>query len=159
MASELEYTNSIYKLCVDGFCSNLISYCDSNGIENPLEKLSEKKEKKETKDLSPQLKKIFRDIAKQTHTDISKNDKTRSTLEKAVEAKKTSNATKLLSIAKDLKIDTNSLDYKSIKIIESSIVKMEKEIESIKNSYPWLWYHSNTLTKEKIIVSFIESQV
>lgn len=159
MASELEYTTTIHNLCIDGFCSKLTHYCDSNGLKNPLNKLSEKKEKKETKSLPPQLKKIFRDIAKQTHTDISKNEKTRATLEKAVEAKKSSDASGLLSIAGDLKINTNSLDYKSIETIESSIVKMEKEIHSIKNSYPWIWYHSNLDNKDKIIVSFIESQV
>lgn len=159
LKGDLEYTKSIYQVSVNGFCLAINNYCEQKSLDNPLDKISKKIKEDKKKDFSPKLKGLFREIAKKTHTDLSKNESTRSTLESAVEAKKEKDASSLLSIANDLKISTNSLDYKSIEIIESSIKNMEDDINSMKQSYPWVWYHSEKYVKENIIVSFVESQV
>lgn len=159
LKGDLKYTKSIYEVSVNGFCLAVTNYCLDNSLDNPLDKISKKNEEDKKKELSPKLKNLFREIAKKTHTDLTKNDATRSTLESAVEAKKEKDASSLLSIANDLKIPTNSLDYKSIEIIESSIDNMQDNINSMKQSYPWVWYHSENSSKQNIIVSFVQSEV
>jgi hypothetical protein len=159
LRDELSYIQSVYDVAVSDFCSAVCIYCERSKVNNPLLQENPKEKDEGTKNLTPQIKKLFREIAKKTHTDISKSENTREVLEDAVQAKKESKSSNILSIAHELKIDTSNLDYKSIELVESSIKKQEKDISDITNSYPWAWYHAPKNRKDNIIQEFVSSRV
>ena len=159
LKDELSHVQSVYDIAVSDFCLAVSLYCEYSKISNPLLKEAPKEKDETNKDLTPQIKKLFREIAKRTHTDISKSDNTREVLEDAVKAKKESKSSNILSIAHELRIDTSNLDYKSIELVESSIKKQEEDITNITNSYPWVWYHAPSNRKDNIIKEFVSSRV
>lgn len=159
LKDELSYLNSVYDIAVQDFCLAVSKYCEETDIINPLLRETPKEKDEEVKNLTPEIKKLFREIAKKTHTDISKSEDTRETLEDAVKAKKESKSSNILSIAHELKIDTSNLDYKSIELVESSIKNQERDINNITNSYPWAWYHASKNRKDNIIREFVSSRV
>lgn len=159
LKEELDFIRGVYDLCVTNFCAAVSSFCDESGVKNPLLDIGASETKKENEILDDELKCLFRQIAKKTHTDITKSEDSRPILEEAVKAKKENKSSNLLSIAHNLKLDTSSLSYKSISVIESSITELEKEINTITKSYPWLWYHASENRKINIIQEFIDSKV
>ena len=159
LKDELCFIQSIYEVSVDGFCVAVSEFCLNNNLTNPLLSLADRKEEKDTEELTPQIKKLFREIAKKTHSDSTGSEDSRPILEDAVKAKKENKSSSILSIANKLKLDTSSLDYKSIDLIEASIKKLEQEIYNITNSYPWLWHHAISSRKNNIIEEFVLSKV
>lgn len=159
LKDELLFIRNIYDISVEGFCVAVSEFCSINDLINPLLSISDEEEKKDTQELTPQIKKLFRDIAKKTHSDATGSEESRPMLEDAVKAKKENKSSNILSIANELKLDTSSLDYKSIELIEQSIKKLEKEIYNITHSYPWLWHHATSNRKNKIIQEFVLSKV
>jgi hypothetical protein len=155
---ELSLCKEIYEQSVPLFCSAVHEYCSKNNLKDPFQNL--KKEESQKKEPLPKnLKSIFRKIATQTHTDITKDDSTRGLLEEAVQAKKENKSYDLISIAKKLKIDTSDIDYKSIRHLEQSISDAEKEVNSIHCSYPWVWFYSDSIKKTSIIKLFVSIKV
>ena len=158
--SELSEVNSIYEESVPIFCSEVVDYCDKNNLENPLEKLKKEKVDKKKPEVAPEFKSLYRKIAIETHPDkVSNSDKKLDAYQEATEAKKENKIDKLISIAKDLKIDLNEMKFSDIKSIESSIIKTETAIFAIRNSYVWLWAFSNTRNRLNIIVRFVINNV
>lgn len=157
---ELSEVNSIYEESVPIFCSEVCDYCSRNDLQNPLEKLKEDKEKKGEPEVAPEFKSLYRKIAIETHPDkVANNDKKLDAYQEATEAKKENKIDKLVSIAKDLKIDLNKMKFSDIKFIEASIIKTEKTISDIRNSYVWLWAFSSKKERGDIIVKFILNNV
>lgn len=157
---ELSEVNSIYEESVPIFCSEVCYYCNENNLENPLEKLKENKEDNNKPDVAPEFKSLYRKIAIETHPDkVANSDKKLDAYQEATEAKKENKIDKLVSIAKDLKIDLNEMKFSDIKFIESSIIKTEKTISDIRNSYVWLWAFSSKKERGDIIVKFILNNV
>jgi len=159
LKEELNFIKGIYEVCVNDFCLTVSSFCDENNLRNPLLDIKPKDEKSNCPVLDNELKSLFREIAKKTHSDLTGSENSRPILEDAVKAKKENKSSDLLSIAHSLSIDTSSLTYKSIEAIESSISELEKEIYNITNSYPWTWYHASEIRKIKIIQEFVYSKV
>lgn len=159
LKEELNFIKGVYEVCVNDFCRAVSDFCAQNDTHNPLLDLEPKDNERENPILDNELKSLFREIAKKTHSDLTKNEDSRPILEEAVKAKKENKSSDLLSIAHDLSIDTSSLTYKSIEAIESSISDLEKEMSNITNSYPWIWYHASDNRKIKIIQDFIDSKV
>jgi hypothetical protein len=155
---ELSLCKEIYDKAALSFCSSVNEYCIKNNLEDPFKNIDKEQEvKKES--LPKNLKAIFRKIATKTHTDITKDDSTRSLLEEAVQAKKENKSHDLISIARKLKIDTSNMDYESIRHLEQSIQDAEKDINSMHNSYPWLWFYSDSSKKTSIIKIFVSIKV
>jgi len=154
LSEELKSTNKTYGLITPEFESAFNLFCSSNNLENPLDK-EIKKKPKEKKSIPEDLKSLYREIAIKTHPDKTSNDDSGEILIKASIAKKDNNTTELMSIAKDLKIDTSKIDFESIEAIEENIKKIEKEIELKTNSFPWVWFFSGK--KEKFLKMFYYS--
>ena len=154
---ELEETELIYKDAVSKFCIALDNFCLSKKIDNPLNKIIKKEEVKQ--EVSSEFKTLFRKIATATHPDKISNEKGRSKLQKAVEAKKTNKTIHLINIASELKIKTNDLSFDSIEELEQNIKDTEEEINSMHNSYPWIWHYAPSSNKNKILSLFISSHV
>ena len=157
---ELSEVNDIYEESIPIFCSEVFDYCSKNNLENPLEKLKKEKVDKDNPEVPPEFKSLYRKIAIETHPDkVSNDDKKLDAYQEATEAKKENKIDKLISIAKDLKIDLNEMKFSDIKSIESSIIKTETAISTIRNSYVWLWAFSNTRDRLNIIVRFVINNV
>jgi hypothetical protein len=158
--NELSEVNSIYEKSVPLFCSEVCDYCAKNSIENPLEKLKKETKEKNNPEVEPEFKSLYRKIAIETHPDkVANNEKKLDTYKEATEAKKQNKIDKLVSIAKDLKINLNKMKFSDIKRIEESIIKTEKTISDIRNSYVWLWVFSSKKERKDIIVKFILNNV
>lgn len=175
LRKELSEAHEIYELAVKGFCVHVASFCHDNDIPNPLDSFSQKKStpspseetsaliveslsEEEKKQLPPSFKKVFRSIALQTHPDKTATEDGRELYEQAVSAQKENQVDELVSIAQELRIDISHLRYSEIKIIEDQIEKTKKEINSLRETYPWQWHYAPTNKKEKIIRLFCEAQ-
>ena len=77
----------------------------------------------------------------------------------ASKAKKNNEVDKLISIAKDLKIDISDLNYSDIRSIEQSISDTEDKINKMRSSYPWIWFFSTVKKREDIISRFVLNKV
>ena len=167
---ELKASQSIYNESVPGFCEAVDLFCADRKCENPLTQALKGKSSpiegsveayiadtltdKQKEELPAQFRKVFRSIVMETHPDQSPKIDTIDTYQKAVEAKKDNKVGELIALTQDLKIDLSHLSYPAITEIESQITKMEEDISSLHNSYPWVWYYSNTLHRLKIIERF-----
>jgi hypothetical protein len=156
--NELLEVNDIYEQSISPFCMEVSCYCKENNIENPLDKLKTKKEE-EKKTIPPQFKSLYRKIAIETHPDKGADDKKIEKYQQATNAKKESKIDKLVSIAKDLKINLTEMNFADIKIIEQSIIETEKAILQVRSSYVWAWAFAPNKTRRDIIFKFIANNV
>jgi len=172
---DLKIAQSIYNDSVPGFCEAVDFFCSSRKIENPLlqalkEKhsppegsteayISETLTKSQQAELPAQFRKVFRSIVVETHPDKSTDIGAVGLYQEAVEAKKSNKVGKLIALTQDLKIDLSHLTYAAITEIESQVDKMEEDITSLHNSYPWAWYYSNKFHRGKIIEKFVAAGV
>jgi hypothetical protein len=170
LQEELRETHLIHEGAVPLFCEHLSKVCQEEGIPNPLDKLAQENcpsagdvheayiaetlTDTQKKELPSQFRKVFKNIVVQTHPDKTQNEDGRELYEQAVEAKKENKVGALLSVAQDLKLNLSHLSYSAIREIESQIERTEKEIDSLRRSYPWHWYYAPQLKKEKIIKEF-----
>jgi hypothetical protein len=156
---ELLEVNDIYEQSVSPFCLEVSSYCKENSLENPLDKLKEEKKEEEKETMSSEFKSLYRQIAIQTHPDKGEDDVKIEKYQQATEAKKESKIDKLVSIAKDLKINLNQMSFSDIKTIENSIIDTEKMISQVRNSYVWAWAMAANNKREDIIFKFVMNNV
>ena len=157
---ELETVESFYNQAVPLFCAEVSSYCEENNIKNPLDDIKDEKQKEEKEELSSDIKSVYRKIAVKTHPDkVGADNESINLYQDATEAKKKSKIDKIISIAKDLRIDIYNFEYSEIKKIERSIKETEAKISEIMNSYPYVWFFSNLSKRQKIIQRFTLNNV
>ena len=154
---ELSYVNLIFNSAVPLFILQVEEYCIHNSLRNPLDSIKNKKEE-DFDEFGSGFYSVFRKIVIKSHPDKIGEDKVDSYMD-ATNAKKEKNINKLISVSKDLNIDLNELTYSDIKDIELSIKKTEDKINSIKESYPYLWYSASENQRPNIISSFVASKV
>lgn len=168
---ELKTAQSIYNEAVPGFCAAVELFCSSQECDNPLTKalksktsppegsmeayIAETLTESQKLELPAQFRKVFRSIVTETHPDKSPEVNSIDLYQEAVEAKKSNKVGKLIALTQDLKIDLSHLTYSAITEIESQIDKMDEDITSLHNSYPWVWYYSNNLRRSTIIERFV----
>lgn len=156
---ELSSIESIFDQAVPLFCEAVSSFCLENSRKNPLEDLKDSSEE-ESDTISDGIKSIFRKIAVKTHPDkIENSESSIHQYHDVTTAKKDKDVNKIISIAKELKVDINDISYSDIKIIENSIKKTEDKIHKITKSYPWIWFFSEDGKRFKIIQEFVINQV
>jgi hypothetical protein len=154
---ELAHIEHLYNNFTSLFVVAVQDYCEVNSLSNPLDELKDKpKEDDEAPSLGSGLTSIFRKIVSKTHPDKSGEADVDSYIE-ATEAKKTKDASKLISVSKNLKVDLKELTFSDIREIESSIKKTDEKIDKIRSSYPWVWYFSTENQRFNLISRFISS--
>lgn len=157
---ELSEVNSIYNDSFPLFYQEVLSYCDLKGLINPFSKLKDETKVDVRPSIPDEFKSLYRKIAVKTHPDKTKDKGlVVEKYQEATKAKKNNKIYKLVSIAKDLKINLNEMSYKDIKLIESSIIDTEKKIEQIRSSYIWAWVFSSNKERSNIIVRFVTKNV
>lgn len=156
---ELSSVEFIFDQAVPLFCQAVSSFCSQNSLKNPLDELKDPTEEVENV-ISDGIKSIFRKIAVKTHPDKAKGlDGSIHKYHDVTTAKKDKDVNKIISIAKDLKVNMNDISYSDIKIIENSITKTEIKIQKITKSYPWIWFFSEDCKRFNIIKEFVINQV
>ncbi len=156
---ELLEVDSLFNQAVPLFCAATNKYCEINSCKNPLNDL-DLQEKEELKSVNPKFKSVYRKIAVKTHPDKScASDDTVNVYQDATDAKKNNQVDKLISIAKDLKIDIYDFSYQDIKSIEESILETKSKIKKIRESYPSVWFFSTVKKRQDIISRFVLNKV
>jgi len=118
--------------------------------------LSEKEEKDEN------LKAVFRKIATQAHPDklSNKSDFEKEykniLFEKARLSFETNDYHGILEVAEELGIDPPPPTQQQIEAMKKINNKMEKEINVIKSSVVWNWYHADEDAKKLLLEKYIE---
>lgn len=127
--------------------------CSDRGLNDEI-KIDVKKDRKQAKI----FKDVYRDIAKITHPDVNQDDEDAARLmRQATEAKNNDDLITLLDICDDLDIDKPSLNKNHIKIIEKNVKKKEEQINAVKNTDSWIWYHADESHQKRIQNQILKS--
>lgn len=155
---ELAHIEHLYNNFTSLFVVAVQDYCEANSLSNPLDELKDKPKEDEEKpdSLGSGLMNVFRSIVRKSHPDKVGESGVDSYVE-ATNAKKSKDASKLISVSKDLKVDLKELTFSDIREIESSIKKTDEKIDKIRSSYPWVWYFSTENQRFNLISRFISS--
>jgi predicted transcriptional regulator YdeE len=152
--------NSIYEDSFPLFYQEVLLYCKENDLKDPFSKFKDQKKTDSSPAMSDEFKSLYRKIAVKTHPDKTKSkDCIVEKYQEASKAKKDNKIYKLVSIAKDLKINLKEMSYTDIKAIEYSIIDTQKKIEEIRATYIWAWIFSPNKERYNIIVRFVMNNV
>jgi len=160
--SKEEYNNIniLYQGIEKQFIINIIKFCEDHNLANPFPESSSETQKVGGDVNSSSFKSLYRKIAVRTHPDKNTNKQdAREIYESATTAKKAGNLQELLDAGKkvDIKLKADELTLDELDLLESNIKEIKNKTNKIKNSYPWVWFHSNPSKRNMIFYDFIES--
>ena len=149
---ELRYIKKIQEVALPLFTSEVSKHLDLNALKS-----KESEEEKKSKNIfeEPELKAIFRDLAKVTHPD--KNQGKEENFSKISKAKKDNKLNIFLEEARKLSKNNIEVTYEVLRKIEKEIIALKKEIDEITNSFYWVWYFEAGEERKKIIKTFIKN--
>lgn len=155
-----EYNNlkSIQDKLIPKFIDNVNKIVKENNLPDPFADLTSEaeKESRDAEVLSSSLesKSLYRQIMLKTHPD-KKNNKKQLYID-ATKAKKENNLHELIEIGKELKLNLKEITSEQLDILERNISHLKQKIQNIKDSYVFVWLHSNN--KEEIIYNFLNRE-
>lgn len=158
--TEYKDINNLYESIEKQFIFNIIKFCQDNNLASPFTESSSETQNVRGDVSSSSFKSLYRKIAVCTHPDKNKNKQdARDIYESATIAKKEGNLQELLDAGKkiDIKLDLKDITLEELELLESNITQLSNKINKIKNSYPWVWFHSNPSKRNMIFYDFIES--
>jgi hypothetical protein len=158
--TEYKDINNLYENIEKQFIFNIIKFCQDNNLASPFTESSSETQNVRGDVSSSSFKSLYRKIAVCTHPDKNKNKQdARDIYESATVAKKEGNLQELLDAGKkiDIKLDLKDITLEELELLESNITQLSDKINKIKNSYPWVWFHSNPSKRNMIFYDFIES--
>lgn len=158
--TEYKDINNLYESIEKQFIFNIIKFCQDNNLASPFTESSSETQNVRGDVSSSSFKSLYRKIAVCTHPDKNKNKQdARDIYESATIAKKEGNLQELLDAGKkiDIKLDLKDITLEELELLESNITQLSDKINKIKNSYPWVWFHSNPSKRNMIFYDFIES--
>jgi len=153
-SKELHELKKIEKIAFKSFHDELMKEVDKLGLESPF---SAKPKKHKNKDLiinEDEFKKAFRDVAKQCHPDATKSD-SYEVFNKLIEAKDSGDLATIIDIGKKESFDIDELTIFHLDILEKNLKDLEAEINEIRSSIHWLWYHETNKNRNLIISNII----
>jgi len=157
---EYNNINKLYETIEKQFVYNVIKFCQDNNLANPFSESSPETQNVGGDVNSSSFKSLYRKIAVCTHPDKNKNKQdAREIYESATVAKKEGNLQELLDAGKkiDIKLDIKDITLEELELLEANISQLSDKVNKIKNSYPWVWFHSNPSKRNMIFYDFIES--
>ena len=108
----------------------------------------------EPKLVDDQLVALYKDIAKKTHPDVNL-DKEELFLD-AQEALDYNDWSKMLKVANELDLKTPEVTFGMLGKLETSVKKIESEINGIRATVIWVWFHEKRASiKNQIFGNFI----
>lgn len=157
---EYNNINELYKGIEKQFIINIIKFCEDHNLANPFSESSPEVQNVGGGGISSSFKSLYRKIAVRTHPDKNRNKQdARDIYESATVAKSEGNLQELLDAGKkvDIKLKVDEISLDELNLLESNIKEIKNKIDKIKNSYPWVWFHSNASKRNMIFYNFIES--
>jgi hypothetical protein len=107
----------------------------------------------------PELKRLYRDIAKTTHPDKIKNHKLNELYLEATEAYEQNDIVTLYKVCSELNIDFDLPDDFILKIREK-IDSFKERVSFLENTYTFKWIKTESINdKNKIVVEYIRSRM
>jgi len=107
----------------------------------------------------PEVKKLYRDIAKTTHPDKIKNHKLNELYLEATEAYEQNDIVTLYKVCSELNIDFDLPDD-FISQIRGKISSFKERVSFLENTYTFKWIKTEPVSdKNKIVVEYIRSQM
>ncbi len=86
--------------------------------------------------------KIYRNLAKILHPDVSKIDNAEDVFKTVTDYYESDNLIGLISIYNEHKMDIVDINDSEFEILESKIEEAEKKIKSYESTLSWVWHHS-----------------
>jgi hypothetical protein len=160
--SEILFTESVNKI-LDEYPNlkniwnekvNTNSVIDNSDIHIHLEDV----EVIESIDTSINIKKIYREIVKNTHPDVVRNQKLNELYLEATSAYETNDVVTLYKVCSDLMIDF-PWDDSEIQKIKLKIEQYKNQIVFLESTYTFKWLKSDDVDKNKIVLKFIENRI
>jgi hypothetical protein len=134
-----------------------------SSTEKEEESTDEQKDVSENtiEDIKPpsKIKKLYREIVKQTHPDKVKNKKLNGLYLVATKAYEQDDLLKIYAVCSELDIEyeIEDIDYQNI---VNRISMLKDRINFLESTYTWKWHHSqDPKEKENIILKYISSQL
>lgn len=156
---EYESINKLYENIEKQFVFNIIKFCQDNNLANPFDESSSETQNVRGDVSSSSFKSLYRKIAVSTHPDKNNNkENAREIYELATSAKKEGNLQELLDAGQkvSVKLNIEDISLEEIKLLEDNIKDLINKTNKIKDSYPWVWFHSNPSKRNMIFYNFIE---
>ena len=105
-----------------------------------------------TDDESKRIKNLFRQIAKSSHPDKTKNIYKNKLYDEAQIAYDENNLLVLYKIAKKLNIEIE-ISINTITLLEKIVEDKKKQLKSVETSFLWLWANSDTQEKKDQLIN------
>ena len=110
------------------------------------------KELEERQDRDPELYKIYKKIAMNTHPDRTGDEELVDTFNKATAAINQNDWMVIIEIASELKIKMPKLTKELRQKIQNNVVETNKKIKKLHNTTAWVWANATEEHKEQIRV-------
>jgi hypothetical protein len=108
---------------------------------------------------NPKMKKLYREIVKQTHPDKIKNEKLNNLYIEAGKSYENNDLFNIYSICDELGI-IYELDESENYIIKDKIKSLQDKINFIQSTFTWQWYYSEEeIEKNNIIKEYVKKQI
>jgi hypothetical protein len=108
---------------------------------------------------NPKMKKLYREIVKQTHPDKIKNEKLNNLYIEAGKSYENNDLFNIYSICDELDI-IYELDESENYIIKDKIKSLQDKINFIQSTFTWQWYYSEEeIEKNNIIKEYVKKQI
>ena len=108
--------------------------------------------------MNTNIKKLYREIVKNTHPDKIKNNKLNELYLEATYAYETSDLITLYRVSSELLINLELSDDELFKIKEK-IGQYKEQISFLESTYTFKWLKSNDSDKNNILLKFIENKI
>jgi hypothetical protein len=108
-----------------------------------------------------EIQKLFKEVAKNSHPDTIldlsevEQEEKKELFKKAQTAAENSDFFDLIEVAESLQIELPEASSENIDMLKDSIAKINADIKKIKNSFSWVWYHSEE-EKDLIMRKYFE---
>jgi hypothetical protein len=123
---------------------------DENSEEQQGEQEGGGEDKKQKK--SPKIKKLYREIVKNTHPDKTNSNEHVESYNRARSAYEKNDLIELYFVAISLDIDVE-LDENDLLNINETISSKRRELHNLEQSYLWLWYNAKTKEQRDMVVN------
>ena len=137
----------------------------SKRLADSLKTIDDKDIELNHKAQSKELKELYRKIMLKTHPDklVLMQDKERKEVynnacSTAMRAMEEGSWYLLLSAAKQVDINDFKVTAKNIEMLHKECNSISNEIKRIKDTIPWIWFHSNEDQRKKCLDYFIEKR-
>lgn len=169
--SDLDYRTEILRIndaeFVKSVNSFLESYPDLKSIyEEKTRKSTQfilndqdiKLEESTTKEIDPELKRLYRNIAKTTHPDKISNNRLNELYNEATIAYDQCDIITLYKVSSELNIEFE-FDDNFIESVKMKIDNIKNSVKMIENTYTFKWINSNDEERNRIVFDFIKSKI